>query len=456
MSRTQKLPEGVIRFVEETGAGTITRLERHVARREAWVVDVTRPDGSVAEYFLRLDRPNAHASDNPFSVARETRVLQALADTKVRVPAIHGWSEAHQTALQERVAGRPDLHQVPAEQQRPVFRHFMELVAELHALDPQGLGLDDFEWPKTPEDHALGEVVKLEGMLSARQRAARPEPLASFGAAWLRRHVPEQVERTVLLQGDTGPANFLFEGNEVTAIVDWEWAHFGDPMEDLGNICAREFFHPSGNLSELFEHYERCSGHPVALDRVRYYRVQQMVRSVIGLVHVTEPHDPGGPVAMNLAYRVVCQRALCEAMAEAAGVPLEAAELPDASTASDSGLHAILVQQLENEIAPALEAGYLRHRAESAAGLAACLENEARLGPALEAVECEEMAELLGERPASLSEGLTALDAAAVLVADEAQEALWIRYLARRANRAEALYAPIAGPFADRRFSAID
>ena len=50
------LPEGMVEWIAETGGGTITHLERHVARREAWVVDITRPDGSVLECFLRLDR----------------------------------------------------------------------------------------------------------------------------------------------------------------------------------------------------------------------------------------------------------------------------------------------------------------------------------------------------------------------------------------------------------------
>ena len=46
------LPNGMAEWVAQVGGGRITRLERHVARREAWVVDVARPDGSVTEGFL--------------------------------------------------------------------------------------------------------------------------------------------------------------------------------------------------------------------------------------------------------------------------------------------------------------------------------------------------------------------------------------------------------------------
>ena len=56
MNLKHDLPEGTVEWIAEIGGGEITRLHRHVARREAWVVDVTRPDGSVLEGFLRLER----------------------------------------------------------------------------------------------------------------------------------------------------------------------------------------------------------------------------------------------------------------------------------------------------------------------------------------------------------------------------------------------------------------
>jgi aminoglycoside phosphotransferase (APT) family kinase protein len=449
------LPDGMTDWIEATAGGRISRLERHVARREAWVVDVTREDGTRGEYFLRLDRRSKTHGEHAFSVARETRVLEALAGTPVLVPAIHGFSEEQQCALQERVPGRADLHNVAPDQQRPVFEHFIDLVAELHALPAREIGLDDFAWPTTPEDHALGEVRKLQKMLAARQRAARPEPLATFGAAWLGRNVPPAVDRTVLVQGDTGPANFLFEDDRVTAIVDWEWAHMGDPMEDLGNITAREFFHPSGDLAALFRRYAERSGHPVSLSAVRYYRVQQMVRSVIGLLLVTDPLDPKGPAAMNWGYRVVCQRALCDALADAMGLTLEGADLPDAERPGiDAGLGEVAVGMLEDEVAPALQEGWTRAQVEGAAALAACLAREHRFGPALEHESLDELASLLGERPESLEAGLAALDVAIEEGRSEEEETL--RFLARRARRAEALYEPVVRPFAGRRFSPID
>ena len=72
------LREGMYQWIEATGGGTITRLERHVARREAWVVDVTRPDGSVLEGFLRLER-QAPTGVTSTSLLKETKIIEALA-----------------------------------------------------------------------------------------------------------------------------------------------------------------------------------------------------------------------------------------------------------------------------------------------------------------------------------------------------------------------------------------
>ncbi len=444
----ESLETEITQWLAQRGAGDVTRSARHIARREAWVVDVTRPDGSRAEWFLRIDRLAAAGRENPFSLARETRVLRALGAAGIRVPRIDGWNEEHQIALQERVRGSSDLTSAPPAERRAVLLDFIAEIARMHALNPEQLALSELAIPRTPAAAALAEVDTLEAML---ERHREPEPLARFGAAWLRAHVPQRLERVALVQGDTGPGNFLFDDSRLTALVDFEWAHYGDPMEDLGNFCVREFFSPCGGVAEAIAHYGALAGAPVALDRVRYFRAQQMTRSVLGLVRVTSPHDPRGPVAMNLGYRAVCERALCEAIADALGIVLVPATLPDLPEPDAHGLHALVAQQLTEELAPALPSAYLKHRAESAAALVECIEREGRYGPALAAQERDELSALLGRRVGDVREGRTELEAR--IRAGAAPEEATLRFLARRAQQAEALYAPVVAPFAGRRFS---
>ena len=265
------LPAGMTDWIAEAGGGRITHLKRHIARREAWVVDVARPDGSVAEYFLRLDREGDGSGTH--SVKSEAKVQTALVETGMKVPAICAWNEDLQAALHERMPGRADLDNAEPEEQAAVLEDFIQQLALLHSLDPDSLGLDHMPIPTTSAECALGEVDFVEQFLGGMVT----DPLYTYSLQWIRNHVPERLDRVSLLQGDTGPANFMFLNGQVSAIVDWEWAHFGDPMEDFGNICTREFFCPSTpdeGLGPIIRRYEELSGFPVQLDSVRYYRVQ--------------------------------------------------------------------------------------------------------------------------------------------------------------------------------------
>jgi aminoglycoside phosphotransferase (APT) family kinase protein len=444
------LPDGLVEWIAEVGGGRVSRLERHIARREAWVVDVTRDDGSVAEYFLRLDREAAQAS-SPWSVRKEMRVVDALHRAGLPVPEVHGWNPALQAALYERLRGREDLPvNTTPEQRRAVWDQFIGFVVDLHALEPKDLALDDvLAWPSDARAAALDEVDELERLMNADV----VEPLATFGALWLRRHAPTELDRIALVQGDTGPGNLLFESSELTGVVDFEWAHFGDPMEDFGNMAVREFFYPSANLAEVFPLYEKLGGDPIDYDRVRYYRVHQMVRSVIALLQMTTMNDPATPVALNLCYRVICDRATCEAIADAMHTSLERpSPLPAPAALGGHSIGEVAVDNLRREVLPTIGDSWAQHQLEHSALLVECMDRVARLGPTVEAIEVDELAALLGTRPPTASDGLAALDAA-LREWDGARDDDVLRYLARRAYRAEELYAPVVALFPDRQFS---
>lgn len=63
-----------------------------------------------------------------------------------------------------------------------------------------------------------------------------PSPTEAFTIDWLRRNVPKNKSRPVVVHTDCFVHNFLVTGDKVTTVVDWEAAHFGDPAEDLAYI----------------------------------------------------------------------------------------------------------------------------------------------------------------------------------------------------------------------------
>ena len=450
------LPTGMADWIAKVGKGEITHIHRHIARREAWVVDVTRLDGSVLNCFLRLQRGKGSDKDvDPQRLERETRIIQALADTDVPVPKVYGWNPDLRATLFERDLGRSDIDKLenPA-QQRAIMEDFMRIVAKIHTLDLESLGLDDIMAykPKTASEAALSE---LDLMLSHAQDFLQDyrDPLITYGVDWLRRFVPEKVARISLVQGDTGPVNFMFQGDKVSSVIDWELGHYGDPMEDLGNICTRELFNPCGGLSGLFTLYEKESGIPYTRFAAQYYRVQQNVRGMIPIHAVCANAHPRESIAWYLCYRYMGDRATCEALAEAMGFSISKPEMPEAIGDADVIAEAAIYAQ-KHDVKAKLSDPFAASRANDVNTLIQCMDRKRRYGKAIEQAELDDLDLVLGQNSDSLAEGHKAFDE--LIESATFEDEAVVKYLLRRAYREEWLYMPAVNLYPNRNWSAID
>lgn len=443
------LPAAVLTWIESICGGTIVRLERAVARREAWLVDVTGPDGGIVERFFRIERDRS--LNDPSALRKEVMIVRALQDTSVPVAKLHGYDDTLRCALFERLSGRPDLPNVPLAQQRAVMRDFMDVIAKLHLLKVEDLELSGLHYPESPEECALAEVNLILEQHADYLKTAF-DPLLRYGIAWLRRFVPDQVARISLVQGDTGPANFMFEGDRVTAVFDWEWGHLGDPIEDLGNIWVREFWNPSGGMAGLLERYQTASGIAVEPDRVRYYAVQQQIRGMMGIHAATESPDPHEPLTWYLAFRYVGDRATCEMLGEAMHIALEPPLLPEDEQVSDP-LAAAALCALSNDIAPAAGNALAAARTKDVEILIRCMERVARYQQKIDDLDKDDIQAVLNTKTDTLAEAIQSLNDA--IDAHGLNDEAIIRLLYRRAVRREWLYAPCAELYPNRRWSEI-
>jgi aminoglycoside phosphotransferase (APT) family kinase protein len=437
----------LVEWVGSATGGTVTRLERALARREAWIVDVAKADGSSLELFLRV----AHEGDPANSAAaldKEASIVRALASTDVPVPGVLASDAKSHAVLFERVGGRTDLHHTASSEQDVVYRHYLEVLASLHRLDPAHLDIGDLHWPVDARDCALAEVDMLAGGI----KGFGPQPLARFGMSWLARHAPPVVDRIALVHGDAGIANFLFAESRVTAAIDWEWSHLGDPIEDLGGLCIHASFSPSGDWPALLRHYGDVSGTPVDLDKVFYYRVNNMARSVLALVPIRQRVNARDPVALNLCFAVICDRMLCEAIADAMKIQLERPALPDLSDVTT--LYDVVVENLGSDVAPHVDGEFPRDRLTTSILLVQTLAREHELRSWREATELDELQQLLGERPADLTSGYAALEEV-IEHDDGARDEEILRALGRIAFRSEAVAAPVVSLFPDARLRPI-
>jgi aminoglycoside phosphotransferase (APT) family kinase protein len=151
---------------------------------------------------------------------------------------------------------------------------FCDLLVSVHQVDWQALGLgrvlDD------PGGHAaLAAVDHWEAVLRRHQLEPLPEMELIIG--WLRSHAPV-ARATVLVHGDFKPGNALLSGDDVVVMLDWETAHLGDPVEDLGWVTnplrRREHQIPgSWTERELLSRYTASTGLSVAEEALRWWRV---------------------------------------------------------------------------------------------------------------------------------------------------------------------------------------
>ncbi len=447
------LPAGTVEWIEETGGGTIAHMHRHVARREAWVVDVARPDGSTLEGFLRLQRDPAGV--DPRRLERETRITQALERTDIPVTPVYGWNPELRATLFARDPGRSDIDKLDdPKRQRAIMEDFMHVVARLHQLDLDRLEIDDVMGarPANARETALGEVDVIVDQWKHFLPDYR-DPLTSYGLDWLRRFAPEEVARVSLVQGDTGPVNFMFQGDRVSAVVDWEIGHWGDPMEDLGNIVVREMWNPCGGLTGLFDLYAELSGIPYSRFAAQYYAVHQNVRGMIPIHFVCLNAHPQESLAWYLTYRYVGDRTTCEMLAMAMEIEIERPTFPEDEGEGDVLADAARYAQ-RHDVEPRLEDAFARQRARDVEILVDCMDRKRRYGGAIEAIECDEMGELLGKRPATVADGNASLCAA--IEARRLEDPPLVRYLARKAYRDEWLYQPAVALYPDRVWAELD
>lgn len=209
--------------------------------RENWKVDAAWTDARGHHtHALMLMRDAAGTLLNT-ERGREFAVLSALAQSGVPAPRVH-WADPDghflgaPSIVMDRMPGACDYMVLngtaPLEARVALAKRFLELMVAIHAVDWQRTGLD------TSLGVPAGKPAEAElAHWSAEYRRVQlePHPELDYIQSWLTRRAP-QAEAIVLVHGDFKPGNALVEDGRITAKLDWETAHLGDPLEDLGWI----------------------------------------------------------------------------------------------------------------------------------------------------------------------------------------------------------------------------
>ena len=406
-----RLPEEMRAWVEEVAHGQVTYADRQPggARKEAWFVDLER-SGNTIELFLRWDRTDPQLTGDPWTVHREAAVYQALQGTSVRVAPLIAVHPSDQAMLAERVKGRTWFSELRDEgERRSISSDFMGQLAALHELDPFTLDIPGLDASRSTPQLVADQLDELEALIAF--RGGRPEPTLALALRYLRDNIPQIDPPARLIQGDTGPGNFMYADGAVVVVVDWELAHLGDPMDDLAWITLRSVQEDFGDLSELFAQYQRATGTELDPQRLRYYRLLAEAK-ILTMSHRGDRGDfssegEGSDAGATLIFGQLHRRLCAEALADLAHLEIPDVDMP-ASANSDDGpseFFDVVLSQLREVVVPRIADPLAAQRAKGLARILKYLASDAVLGPQCRADELDDLGTVLGHRPTSLVEG---------------------------------------------------
>jgi aminoglycoside phosphotransferase (APT) family kinase protein len=261
------------------------------AVQENWRLDLTVDGGA---------RPGAHRwvlrTDSPARLSVSLDRQQEFACLKAAHAAGVLVAEPIASCADEHVIGRPFLLQahVPGSAQgrrivrdpnldsyaAPLVHEVGRQMALLHRLKPPHNDLD-FLVP-ADADPARQAVRQLRHVLD---ECSQPRPALEYILVWLDHNAPA-ASTVGLVHGDLRTGNIMVEEGRLTAILDWEFCHWGDPREDLGWFCARCWrfgndTREAGGIAaktDLLAGYNAHAEHPIRADDILYWEVLAAAR----------------------------------------------------------------------------------------------------------------------------------------------------------------------------------
>jgi aminoglycoside phosphotransferase (APT) family kinase protein len=169
-----------------------------------------------------------------------------------------------------------------------------EILATIHSM-PAG------EVPGLPVIDPLGPLRE------QLDRFDEPSPALELALRWLETHRLPSLGPT-LVHGDFRNGNLMVGSDGVRAVLDWEQVHLGEPMEDLGHLCARAWRFGGerpvggfGDYDDLFRGYERVSGRRVDRDTLRWWELRAALWWGVGCMEMASRHLSGQVRSVELA-----------------------------------------------------------------------------------------------------------------------------------------------------------
>ncbi|WP_420404704.1 phosphotransferase family protein [Nisaea sp.] len=302
----------------ETGADnfeiTGQKLLSGGAIQENWLLEISASGGTLGgtdRVVLRTDA--ASGVDESHGRPEEFRLLSAGFEAGMTVPEplaleaagtvigkpFYVMRAAAGTASPRALTRDESMHP----QRRELARQIGREMAKLHAIRAPRADLDFLGIP--PADPAAQRISELYGFLDSLPKAY---PALEWGLRWLELNKPS-AGASALCHRDFRTGNYMVAEGRLTAVLDWEFAGWSDPLEDIGWFCARCWRFGVdereaggvGSRADLYAGYEEQAGGPLDWDNVPFWEVLATVRwGTIALLQ-GERHNSGAERSIELA-----------------------------------------------------------------------------------------------------------------------------------------------------------
>jgi aminoglycoside phosphotransferase (APT) family kinase protein len=246
------------------------------ASADTWTFDA-ECRGERFELILRLAPPQK--DDIRLDRMTEAKVLSLAAEAGVPVPKVlFEMDEQDGLGLgyaMERIAGETIARKILrdgeyAEARDRMARQCGEILCRIHSMDITTL-------PPLKRQPANTLIDNLKTMYKA---FGQKLPVFDLAFRWLQDRLPESPELR-FVHGDFRNGNFIVGPEGIRAVLDWEIAHLGNPMEDLGWVCVNSWRFGNidlpvggfGHRQDLFAGYEAAGGGPVDPEEVHFWEV---------------------------------------------------------------------------------------------------------------------------------------------------------------------------------------
>ena len=315
----EELSHGLGQFLSEVSSCEsleIIALERlgGGAVQENYALDAHFSGGTMdgrQALVLRTDAPSGVAASR--SRLDEFAVLKVAWEAGLKVPEPL-WACADDGLIgrpffvMRRLPGDARGHRLvrdPAldEVRESLVERLGEELARLHAIEPPHPELEGL--PQPPLSAAHARIREYRGYLD---KLPDPQPVLEWGLRWLERKAPETSE-VVLCHCDYRTGNYLVENGELSGILDWEFASWSDPLEDIAWFCARcwrfgQWQQEAGGMGSreaFYRGYERVSGKSIDRELIPYWEVMATVRWAIIALQQGARHISGEETSLELA-----------------------------------------------------------------------------------------------------------------------------------------------------------